>query len=593
MVAWAVSNFGGMIPKQDPRLLAPNMAEAAVNCDLASGPLDGLPQLEFVVDLAAQAPWPVRKAYRIPNPTPGGPDVWLPLPSEFSSVVRSPLTNDTLNRYYWTNPQGQPAAGVWWNTYARIAAGNTGANAPWNLGFIAPDPGIQISVTPAGGDTTVPAIVRAYCFTYIDQYGLESSPSLPSAPTYGQADGTWTVTGMPGTAPGNTGALVFPAVANMRLYRTITGASTGAQFYYVADIPFDGTGTYVDTIQDTTVVNNNVLITASWGPPLQTMDGMTAVAGGMLIAFSGNTIHFCEPDYPHTWPAGYDVSVIYPIVGLAIWQQSLVVLTQGYPAIGSGATPDTFTFSQLQAPEPCIARGSIITDLAGVYYASQNGLIMLSYYGMINQTLSNMTKNIWLTEFEAATLIACRHRSQYLALTASGNGFLIDYSDQRMGVTQTMPFGDAATALWNDVYTGNAYVAVDGEIYLWDSPDTPSQVFRWRSKQFYLPAPASLGACQVSLDSSVADAAPPATFVSQPDDIPDGMNLPPGINALFRLFAGPEGKNLVHEQFLQQPREIFRLPSGRKVFCYQFEILSRVPVHSVELASTMRELKKV
>jgi hypothetical protein len=71
------------------------------------------------------------------------------------------------------------------------------------------------------------------------------------------------------------------------------------------------------------------------------------------------------------------------------------------------------------------------------------------------------------------------------------------------------------------------------------------------------------------------------------------LKLPPGINALFRLFAGPEAKTMVHEQWLTDPRMIFRLPSGRKSFCWQFEIVANVPVHSVELASTMRELKKV
>jgi hypothetical protein len=150
MPGWGIKDFGGQIPRQDNRLLAANMAAAAVNTDLNSGALQGLPQPEQIVDLTAAAPWPVRRAYRIPGPPPAAPtdppnpDVWLPLPSEFSSVVPSPLANDTSHRYYWTNPPGQPEAGAWWNTYARIAAGGTaqgtGANAPYNLGFIAPDP---------------------------------------------------------------------------------------------------------------------------------------------------------------------------------------------------------------------------------------------------------------------------------------------------------------------------------------------------------------------------------------------------------------------------------------------------------------------
>jgi hypothetical protein len=44
---------------------------------------------------------------------------------------------------------------------------------------------------------------------------------------------------------------------------------------------------------------------------------------------------------------------------------------------------------------------------------------------------------------------------------------------------------------------------------------------------------------------------------------------------------------------LDQDRMIFRLPGGLKAFCWQFEIVSRVPIFSVELASTMKELQGV
>lgn len=587
MVSWAVRGVGGEVPRQDPRLLSDNMAEEAVNVDLNSGAWDGLPQPVFVVDLSS-APFPVRRAYRIP----GSPDTWLPLPSEFSSVCPSPLANDSLKRLYWTTPQGYPRAGAWWNTQARIVAGNTGANAPYNIGFIAPDPGITITASPSGGDTSVPAITRSYCFTYIDSYGMESSPCVPSAPVDGQPDATWTVHGLPTVAPGNPAGMAYPPVAHLRLYRTVTGSTTGAQFYFVADVNF-GSSTYVDTTPDTGIVDNNLLNTASWASPPATLDGLIAMPGGMLIGFTGNTLHFCEPDYPHTWPAGYDQSMMFPIVALTVWQQSLIVLTQGYPSTGSGTSPAGFTFAQVQVPEPCIARGSVINDLAGVYYASQNGLVMLNYFGMQNQTLSNMTKNIWLEEYQAANIVACRHRAQYLAINGTGTGFMIDYAEARLGVTHVTPFMDVIS-VWNDVYSGDAYVCTaEGTVCLWDSPTAPSMTWRWRSKQFYLPLPVSLGACQISCDSSVADEPVHEPMPSPPGHTVPLFSLPMGVRALFRLYVGPEGKNLVHEQYLTQPRMIFRLPSGRKAFCWQFELMARVPIHSVELASTMRELKKV
>jgi hypothetical protein len=585
-----VRDFGGEIPRKDPRLLPDQMAEAAWNVDLSSGPLDGLGVPQLVIDLTATS-GAVRKAYRVPGPSAGNPDVWLPLISEYSSVVPSPLANDTLHRVYWTNPPGLGADGAWWNTYARIFAGNTGGNAPYNLGFTTPDPGIVITVTATGGTpaTSVPYLERSYLFTYVDQYGLESSPCTPSLVVAGAGDGTWTVHGLPTSAPSSPVGYHFPTVVAMRIYRTITGATSGADFYKVIDIGF-GSSTYVDPSGDVTVVNNLTLTTASWASPPTQLDGLTALPGGMLVGFTGNTIHFCEPDMPHAWPAGYDQSLLYQILGFGVWQNSLIVLTSGVPSSGAGANPSNFTFSQVQVPEPCISRGSIITDLMGVYYASQNGLVMLNYFGMQNQTLSNFTKNIWLEDFNAASIIACRHRAQYLAMDGTGTGFLIDYTEPRMGVAKLNPF-QGVVSVWNDSYNGNTYVCASKKVYLWDSPTAPSLVFRWRSKRFFFAGPYNFGAAQIEVDSTILT----ATAASNPLDNNDTtLQLPNGINAVFRVLVERGGvMSLVAEFNLTEPRSFLRLPSGFREFTWQFEIVSRVPVFSVEIARTMRELGEV
>src|ERR1700733_10102648 len=100
MTAWSIKGMGGMLPRTAPRMLGDNMAEVAVNCDLSSGELVGLPIPQLLQDFSSN-PNTVQKAYRYPQPaglTTG--DVWLPLPSPFSSVVRSPLADDTNNRMY-------------------------------------------------------------------------------------------------------------------------------------------------------------------------------------------------------------------------------------------------------------------------------------------------------------------------------------------------------------------------------------------------------------------------------------------------------------------------------------------------------------
>lgn len=719
-----------------------------------------------MIDLSATPG--TKRAYRFP--VPNNPDVWIPLPDPNSSVCRSPLADDTSHRVYWTNPPGSSPAGQFWNTYARIAAGNTGANRPYSLGTIQPSSTIGPSVSVSGGTTdgSIPLITRSYLWTYVNQYGEESAPSAPSNVVTGAPDGTWVISGMPTSAPANPAGFNYPPITGVNLYRTSTGTATGAQFYRVASFVFassgsigaiaiysggsgyvvgdtgtiaggggdatyqvlqvnsvdpggsgyavgdtglisggsgdalytvqsvdvngavvtftftggttytgakavatttagvqpgsgtgfhvdttasggpisaavlataynttgavlevqlTGTGTgytnsaasatsdggaqagigsglqlivtvhpvspYTDALPDTVAVNMLTLISAAWGNPPAGLDGLTALPGGMLVGFTDNTVHFCEQDRPHTWPSAYDQSVQYPIVGFGVWQQSLVVLTKGYPSTGSGNSPTNFVFTQVRVPEPCISRGSIITDLMGVYYASQNGLVMLNYFGMQNQTLSTMTKNIWLNRFKATQLIACRHRAQYLALRtdSSGTGFLIDYAEQRMGVMELNTFS-SATAVWNDEFSGDAYVCAAGKVYRWDSPSTGPLNFRWRSKQFYGSAPVSIGACQISLDPAVLTPPPsPNTFPMNNGDT--SLVLPSGINAVVNIYAGPDGAHLVMSKNLTAVREIFRIPGGFKVFDWQIEIVSRVGIRSIELASTMRELKGV
>jgi hypothetical protein len=583
MVAWAVQNFGGLIPKTEARLIPNEMASDALNVDLSGGTLAGLPVLEVVENLSGGSGPTVQRAYRFPGPDEGDADAWLKLPSPFSSAVPSPLANDTEHRIYWTNPDD----GAYFSTYDNIIAGV----APYNLGYTEPDSAYTPVVTAAGGTspTVTPYVDRSYLVTFIDIFGLESSPSPPSADVAGASDGTWTVV-IPTTGLPSPTGLNYPAVAGCWLYRTVSGQGTGAQFYRVAYFdyttsppPVDG---YVDDTLDTDVVNNLELVSAAWNPPLAGMDGLIAYPGGMLIAFTGNTIHFCEPNYPHTWPAEYDISVRYPIQALAVWQGSLVVLTKGTPSTGTGTTPSTFTLQEVQVNEPCISRGSVVTELIGVYYASQNGLVMLSYYGMQNLTVQNFTKNIWLVEYQAADIIACRHRTQYFGLISSGKGFLIEMADQRQGV---MPINTQlnATCIWNDPYTGDTYVCADDIIYRWDSQNTGPGAYRWTSKDFYLEAPVSLGAVQVSADASIAESLPALPTFDNPDA---SLALPEGINATFTMYAGGYP---VMTTNLTGTRDIFRLPSGFKAFNYSFEIVARVPIFSVQLASTMKELVTV
>lgn len=607
MVAWAVTNMGGEIPKQDPRLLADNMAANAWNVDLVSGPLDGLPYPELIKDLSGVPGYnsaTTKRAYRVPPP-PGtaGADAWLCLPSQYACVVPSPLTNDTLHRIYWTVPGDR----AYWSTYASILAGAT----PFELGFYSPYLGtgnigtgaIKLGITVTGGTATV--VTRSYLYTFVDANGLESSPSLPTTQS-GPSDGVWTMSNLNAiwthtmtAAPGR----VFTPVKFIRVYRTVTSNTAGAAYYPTTDVYPDLTFsiqpghayTVTQTISDATtdispdawIVGFSPLASAAWAPPPLGLDGLLQMPGGYMVGFTGNTLHFSEPYRPHAWPASYDLSLQYEIVALALWNQTLVVLTRGYPSTGQGTSPSSFTLSQVQVAEPCIDRGSVVTDLLGVYYGSQNGLVMLNYFGMQNQTLQTVDKKDWLIEFGmGGGVMACRHRAQYLGWKGAGkDGFIIDYSDQRLGVVWTDMLR-TATAVWNDIYDGDTCFLAAGKVYRWDSQNTGAMPYRWRSKLFNLTQSVNLAACEITVDASLTDPAP-----TPPPGLSPITVVPNGANCQFRLWA--EGRLIYDEPVTAQPQATFRLPSGFKAHEWQFEIVANVPVSKVKLATSMVELNGV
>jgi hypothetical protein len=552
-------------------MLPDPMAERAQDCDFRSGNLDGLPVLEFVVSLPG-----ARKAYYFPN-ADNTQNTWLPLPSEFSSVCRSPLTNDAFRRIYWTNPGD---ISPHWSTYADVQAGNP----PLDLGIEQPftGPGGALTVTAVGGTTTIPQVARSYVFTYLNIYGEESAPNAPSEVVEGAPDGVWTITGLPTVPPTPTSGRAYSPVTIVRLYRTVTGLQTGASFYMVGQWTWTDPvpNPVIDGTSDFDIIDNPTLASTSWANPPDYLDGLVALPGGMMVGFTGTTIHFCEPYRPHTWPAVYDQSVLYDIVALTTWNQSLAIITAGFLSAGTGNSPANYIVNQTQVAEPCISRGSVVTDIQGVIYSSQNGLVKTNYFQAEIITLDMMNKDTWLTSYHGATIFGARHRAEYIAIHSDG-GFIFDGTDRHTGFILLNNL-DRATSIWNDEFEGNTYVMIDSKVYLWDSPTADHQTYQWVSKQFYAPQPISLGAAHVTSSRRVDDVLPPD---------PSGL-LPDGVRARFRIYAGQD-MTLIMERDIEKPTDIFRLPSGFRAFDWQIELIGRVRIDSVELASTMKELQGV
>lgn len=590
MAVLRLNSFSGSIPVSGDRALPDTFAVESVNTWLYGGELRGMrppAQLEVINTTT-------RKLLRIPKRTVGGDpefpamvpppsylgdSVWMQFTDPDTDILKGQLIEDQYERYYFCSP----TTGPMFNTYARMQLGLPA----YSLGVPGPDNDIsggtnaaKPTISSITGGTT-PTVTRAYLYTWVNEFGEESAPSLPVLGA-GNANGTWNI-GNITNPPAATGSQ--PAWSKKYLYRTITGASGQTTYYRVAEIAL-GTTTYADdasVITDAILANNLILTSTTWAPPPDDLEGMIAMPNGFLIGFKGNDLYMSEPYHWHAWPAEYKQAVETPIVGLGVFGQTCVVCTRGYPYSTTGATPANCSFTKSNSDEPCMSRGSIVTTPSGVIYASQNGLILVSSAGLNNVTAQVITKEQWTTRYTPQFIRATRYQNGYLALREipapkddQRSAFYIDPTELKVALTELSDFETVDTVM-SDFWSGEVFVLRNGNVLRWDAPSDDLMPVRWKSKEFQYVFKENFGCYSIYWDDA------------RYSDVAYGTDvLPTNEKVRFRVYAS---RNVIYDEEVPLNGAPVRLPSGSKHDIWQFEIISRAPVYSLHVATTMRELK--
>jgi hypothetical protein len=441
-------------------------------------------------------------------------------------------------------------------------------------------------------------VTRAYLYTWENEFGEESAPSLPVV-GHGDANGIWTIGNIkdpPAAGPG------YPAYKKKNLYRTVTGESGQTTYYWVAEFelgttpaaPWTNATTYVDDtnlMTDAIIVGNLTLESTNWALPPDNLQGWIAMPNGFLIGFDkpdsvthigGNNIYMSEAYHWHAWPEEYKQATETPVVGLGVLGQTCVVCTEGYPTSITGTTPVSCSFVKATTGEPCLSRGSIVSTPQGVIYASQNGLISVGPGGIINVTQQLITKDDWRSGYSPQYLRAVRYQNGYLALQdipgASNNrGFFIDPTALKVALTEFTDFDDYV-GLNVDFWSGEVFVLLSGMVQLWD-PDQSDELMpvRWLSKEFQYQFEENFGCYAIYWDDARYSDVDYATGV-----------MPADQKVRFRVWAN---RNVIYDQEVPRNGRGVRLPSGFKADIWQFEIKARAPVYGLHIASSMKELK--
>lgn len=386
--------FSGIAPLVQPRNLADSMATQAINTRF---------------DRTGMVPWNspglvttgtssgvLRSLYRYNN-------AWL-VSTNYRQYAKHPAPNDVHNRIYYTD-----------GGYPKMRSGSS----EFRIGLPRPtSPGVTLT---APGDLTVLVNVRnqSYVVTFVDAFGVEGPPSLPT--TSLEVGPGFSVT-LDLSASVTAGNYNLGFGAFLRIYRSNNSTDGDAIYQYLGDVPY-GTTSYVDTVLPSAL--EEALQSAMWTAPPDTLASLIECPGEFFAGHSGRTVYFSEPGIPSAWPYSYTIGD--DIVGLVYIQGGLFVCTTGKPVLFTGSHPSVMAEIPIESYEACVSATSIVDMGEYAIYASPRGLVAAQGNTAKLITLDILDKEQWQGYFPE-DIIAFNYQGKYVAFygTDAGEGFIFD-----------------------------------------------------------------------------------------------------------------------------------------------------------------------
>ena len=590
MALLRLAGFSGMWPIRDVRALPDNAASYAMNVRADGGMyLKPARTHQLRVNLALSTTF-VYALYQGTDPVTQPVftnSFWWQHVDPFTDVVRSPLVNDSFQRYYWASP----STGLKYAPKADIIAGSTGLIAGL------PVPPTTPGVTPpasaciagdgecAAREAASPRTTRSYVYTWINDYGEESQPSPPGEGTgmivNDAGNRIWQITNIQ-NCPAVAGGATYKEI---RLYRTVTGLSGVTQYYKVVDLPPGPPGfttSYLDLATDLQITGNVPLESTYYAGPPAGLQGLAAMPNGILVGWVGNTLYFSENYRPHAWPTEYQIAVEHPVVGLGVYGNTCVVCTTGNVFLVQGTKSAALSLTKTDAMLSCVSRLSIAAAPEGVYYASDEGLVLVGSQGISIVTRELISREQWQRNFQPNKIRAMYHNGEYIgAIHGTTGGFR--FTPTNPSVLGVMWWGQANEFPLNlnvEAQTGRAHMlafnntgATSVNLYEWEKEDNPYQTMTWKSKEYQTPWPLNFRVGQAYFDVNYT--------------IPLRLK----IWATLRGYPGTTSKTLIFDQTITVSGQEFKLPSGFRADVWEVELSGAAALESLLLATTTQELR--
>ena len=433
----------------------------------------------------------------------------------------------------------------------------------------------HVQASGSSGYTPV-NLATSYVYTFVNDLGEESAPSLPSA-TVVRPDGVSATVTTPTSLP--TGISVDYNIATKRIYRAATG-NTGTAFLFVAEIPL-ATADYVDVLTDAEL--GEVLPSDIWALPPDDLRGILALPNGIMVGFRRNQLCFSATNQPHAWPVEYRLNTDTDIVGIGNIDNTVVIGTESFVYVATGNDPAAYSMGKFEVPYACMSKRSFayLTGI-GVVFAGTNGLMAVAGLGQVrNLTDSVFTDTQWKA-LDPSSMRGVAHNDIYFMFWDAGatqGCYAIDMKATGFGV---VPMSFHASAAYVDPVGDTMFLALDYDV----EPDDPSlpfppttppyidgthvhefegsetdlMTYRWRSKLWLLERPATMLIAQVRAEDYD--------------------------NVLFRVYG--DGVQ-IDEMVITEETE-FTLTAVDEYATLQLEVLGTSPVQVMQVAEDVSEL---
>lgn len=356
MTTLHINQFGGMTPAIDRRSMKKHAAVRAVNTVAVNGAIHPLREPKLVRDAGATV-----TGIELIRPFDGecyGLKTWTECTKSVMATSPGCSGCDMLmihrdKRLYWVDPDNQ--------------------NITYPAWIVGPSNPPVVAITNAGTGTPDE---RAYTYTYVDRFGVESSPAPASNFVTLADNGAVRLTGM-GPAPANA--------ETMRIYRSTFGFIDGrempaeleATFQLVDEVP--PAATFVDDKRLCDLCFGTLMTDEKCTPPETCC--VVNTESGYLAGFDGNNFYVSARHDASDWPSRNRFALPDRITAMVANGDTIYLVTQGNPyaaRISYNEEADIVDLMPYDEPYPCISAASLVRCPHGAMYASTRGLVLLT-----------------------------------------------------------------------------------------------------------------------------------------------------------------------------------------------------------------------